>query len=111
MFFEVRGGQFGYDWPYTRNSNAPAFQDLSTNVVSGGNQDGWWTNRRRNQVFGTLSIFKDGWAGSHNFKIGGELFNESTEYKRGFGGVGNVPGDVLHVLGNGRRVLKGNYAQ
>jgi hypothetical protein len=101
MFFEVRGGQFGYDWPYTRNSSAPAFQDLSTNVVSGGNQDGWWTNRRRDQVFGTLSIFKDGWAGSHNFKIGGELFNESTEYKRGFGGVGNVPGDVLHVLRNG----------
>ena len=101
MFFEVRGGQFGYDWPYTRNSNAPAFQDLSTNVVSGGNQDGWWTNRRRNQGFATQSIFKDGWAGSHNFKIGGELFDESTEYKRGFGGVGNVPGDVLHVLRNG----------
>jgi hypothetical protein len=101
MFFEVRGGQFGYDWPYRRNSNAPAFEDLSTNVVSGGNQDGWWTNRRRNQVFGTLSVFKDGWAGSHNFKIGGELFNESTEYKRGDGGVGNVPGDVLHVLRNG----------
>ena len=101
MFFEVRGGQFGYDWPYTRNSNAPAFQDLSTNVVSGGNQDGWWTNRRRNQGFATLSIFKDGWAGSHNFKIGGELFGESTEYKRGFGGVGNVPGDVLHILRNG----------
>ena len=101
MFFEVRGGQFGYDWPYRRNSNAPAFQDLSTNVVSGGNQDGWWTNRRRNQGFATLSIFKDGWAGSHNFKVGGELFDESTEYKRGDGGVGNVPGDVLHVLRNG----------
>ena len=101
MFFEARGGQFGYDWPYRRNSNAPAFQDLNTNVVSGGNQDGWWTNRRRNQAFATLSIFKDGWAGSHNFKIGGELFDESTEYKRGDGGVGNVPGDVLHVLRNG----------
>lgn len=101
MFFEVRGGQFGYDWPYRRNSSAPAFQDLSTNVVSGGNQDGWWTNRRRDQAFATLSIFKDGWAGSHNFKLGGELFDESTEYKRGDGGVGNVPGDVLHVLRNG----------
>ena len=101
VFFEVRGGQFGYDWPYHRNSDGPAFQDLSTNVVSGGNQDGWWTNRRRNQIFGTLSIFKDGWAGSHNFKIGGELFDESTEYKRGDGGVGNVPNDVLQVLRNG----------
>jgi hypothetical protein len=101
VFFEVRGGQFGYDWPYQRNSDAPAFADLSTNVVSGGNQDGWWTNRRRNQVFGTLSIFKNGWAGSHNFKMGGEIFNESTEYKRGAGGVGNLPGDVLQVLRNG----------
>jgi hypothetical protein len=102
MFFEVRGGQFGYDWPYHRNSNAPAFQDLSTNIVTGGNQDGWWTNRRRNQVFGTLSIFQDGWAGAHNFKIGVEVFDESTEYKRGDGGLGNVPGDVLHVLRNGQ---------
>ncbi len=101
MFFELRGGQFGYDWPYRRNSNTPAFQDLSTNVVSGGNQDGWWTNRRRNQAFATLSLFKDGWAGTHNFKIGGEVFIESTEYKRGDGGVGNVPGDVLQVLRNG----------
>ncbi|HEY2149959.1 MAG TPA: carboxypeptidase regulatory-like domain-containing protein [Vicinamibacterales bacterium] len=101
VFFEVHGGQFGYDWPYTRYSNSPAFQDLSTNVVSGGNQDGWWTNRRRNQVFGTLSVFKDGWAGSHNFKMGGEVFDEATEYKRGDGGVGNVPGDVLQVLRNG----------
>jgi hypothetical protein len=101
MFFEVRGGQFGYNWPYHRNSNAPAFQDLSTNVVTGGNQDGWWTNRRRNQLFATLSVFKDNWLGTHNFKVGTEVFDESTEYKRGANGVGNVPGDVLQVLKNG----------
>ena len=101
MFFEVRGGQFGYDWPYHRYSNAPAFQDLTTNAVSGGNQDGWWTNRRRDQLFATWSVFQDNWAGTHNFKVGAEVFDESTEYKRGEGGVGNVPGDVLHVLRGG----------
>ena len=50
MFFEVHGGQFHYLWPNTRNSNAPAYEDLSTNIVSGGNQDGWFRDITRNQV-------------------------------------------------------------
>ena len=101
IFLEVHGGEFGYDWPYHRYSNAPAFADTSTNVVSGGNQDGWWTDRYRDQAMGSISIAKDGWGGSHNFKFGGELLAERAELKRGDGGVGNLPGDVLHVLKNG----------
>ena len=42
MFFEVHGGQFHYLWPNTRETQAPAYQDLTTNIVSGGNQDGWF---------------------------------------------------------------------
>ncbi len=34
-------------------------------------------NRRRNQVLGSLSYFKDGLAGSHDFKFGGEVFHET----------------------------------
>src|SRR5712692_5156059 len=37
MFFEVHGGQFHYLWPNYRYTNAPAYADLSSNVVSGGN--------------------------------------------------------------------------
>ena len=104
MFFEVHGGQFHYLWPNTRNTQAPAYEDLSTNIVSGGNQDGWFRDITRNQVLGSLSYFKDGWGGSHNFKFGGEFFNERYDDLRGQDGLGQVPNDVLMVLRNGAPV-------
>jgi len=101
MFFEVHGGQFHYLWPNHRYTEAPAYEDISTNIVSGGNQDGWFRDITRNQVLGSLSYFKDGWGGSHNFKVGGEFFNERYDDLRGQGGLGQVPNDVLMVLSNG----------
>ena len=98
--FEIRGGQFHYKWPNTRYTNAPAYADLGTNIVSGGNRDGWFNIPTRNQVLGSFSYFKDGWGGSHNFKIGGEYFDERFDYKRGQDGLGYVPGDVMHILRN-----------
>ena len=74
----------------------------ATNIVSGGNRDGWFNIPSRNQVAGSITYYKDGWAGSHNFKAGGEWFRETFTYDRGTGGVDGVfPGDVLHVLNNG----------
>jgi hypothetical protein len=102
MFFEVHGGQFHYLWPNKRYTQDPAYEDLSTNIVSGGNQDGWFRNITRNQILGSLSYFKDNWAGSHNFKVGGEFFNERFDDLRGQNGLGQVPGDVLMVLRNGK---------
>ena len=52
-FFEIRGGQFHYKWPNTRYTNAPAYADLGTNIVSGGNRDGWFNIPTRNQVLGS----------------------------------------------------------
>jgi hypothetical protein len=101
MFLEVRGGQFKYIWPNYRYTDAPAYQDLGNNVVSGGNRDGWFNIPERNQLHGSTTYFKDGWAGSHNFKFGGELLHESFTFIRGKGVNGVVPGDVLHVLNNG----------
>jgi len=101
MFFEIRGGQFHYKWPNTRYTQAPAYADLATNIVSGGNRDGWFNIPTRDQVLGSFNYFKDGWAGSHNFKVGGEIFDERFDYLRGQNGVGYVPGDVLHILRNG----------
>lgn len=102
MFFEIHGGQFHYLWPNTRYTQAPAYQDLTTNIVSGGNRDGWFRDITRNQVLGSMNYFKDGWAGSHNFKFGGEFFNERFDDFRGKGGLGQVPNDVLMVLRDGR---------
>jgi len=101
MFFEVHGGQFHYLWPNYRYTTAPAYADLSTNVVSGGNRDGWFRDITRNQILGSLSYFKDGWGGNHNFKFGGEFFNERYDDLRGQGGLGHLPGDVLMVLNRG----------
>jgi hypothetical protein len=100
-FFEIRGGQFAYVWPNYRYTNSPAYADLGTNIVSGGNRDGWFNIPTRNQVLGSFSYYKDGWAGSHNFKVGGEIFDERFDYKRGQDGLGYVPGDVMHILRNG----------
>jgi hypothetical protein len=77
-FGEIRGGQFGYDWPLRPNANAvgPRIEDLSNSIVSGPNLDRFQA-RRRNQVLGSVSYFKDGLAGSHDFKVGGEVFHET----------------------------------
>jgi hypothetical protein len=77
-FGEVRGGQFGYDWPLVPNENAtgPRIEDLSNSLVTGPNLHRQ-QNRRRNQVLGSISYFKDGLAGSHDFKFGGEVFHET----------------------------------
>ena len=75
-FFEVRAGQFGYNWPNLQR-HGPRFEDIGNNIITGGNRD-WNRDRRRDQVLGTFSYFKDGWGGDHNFKVGGEMFRETT---------------------------------
>ena len=71
--------------------------DIGNNLVRGGNRDGWFNIPSRNQVLGSVSYFKEGMGGSHNFKVGGEWFRETFTYIRGADGKGFVPGDVLHI--------------
>jgi hypothetical protein len=95
-FVEVRGGQFGYNWPNHSQGGQPRFEDRGNNFVYGSNRE-WDRDRRRNQVLGSLSHFKDGWGGSHNFKFGGDIFREVVnEYW-----YDGYPGDVVHMLSNG----------
>ncbi|HUE84714.1 MAG TPA: TonB-dependent receptor [Vicinamibacterales bacterium] len=100
-YLELRGGQFRYIWPNFRHSDSPAFQDIGNQTVSGGNRDGWYRTPSRNQVAGSITYFRPGPAGEHNIKFGGEWFRETFTDERGRGGLGNVPGDVLHILNNG----------
>jgi hypothetical protein len=95
-FFEVRAGQFGYNWPNHPNGSEPRFEDTGNNIITGGNRD-WNRDRRRDQVLGSLSYFKSGWRGDHTFKVGGEIFRESTidTWLDGY------PDNVLHRLNNG----------
>jgi hypothetical protein len=95
-FVEVRAGQFGYNWPNHPNGTEPRFEDTGNSIITGGNRD-WNRDRRRNQVLGSFSYFQDGWAGEHNFKVGGEVFRETTVDTW----LDGYPGNVLHRLDNG----------
>jgi len=94
-FFEVRAGQYFYSWKNRGKSNRLRYQDLVTNVVSGS--DRFFDNdRARPQVHGSLSYFKEDWAGTHNFKFGLEVMDETfDDIQSGF------PGDLLHYLRDG----------
>jgi hypothetical protein len=75
-FFEIRGGQYGYDWTNGVNGEGLRYEDTSNNNINGRNRN-WARERRRDQVLGTFSLFKN-WVGDHNFKIGGEVFRETV---------------------------------
>lgn len=75
-FAEFRAGQFGYNFGLVSNTNDIRYESLTTNEVMGGGRD-WELRRRRNQYTGSLSFFKDNFAGgSHTFKVGGEYLDE-----------------------------------
>jgi hypothetical protein len=104
-FLEFRYGQFGYVWPNYRNAETPSYQDLGNNQVRGANRD-WQQDITRDQFHTSASFFKDGWLGSHNFKVGGEVFREViTQYRGSNSSDGSVfPNNVLHQLRNGAPV-------
>ena len=41
---------------------------------------------------GSMTYFKDGWGGDHNFKVGGEWFRETFTDERGVGVNGGRAG-------------------
>jgi hypothetical protein len=97
MFFEIRAGQYGYNWPDTANTDALSYEDIGNNKVYGGART-QYINIRRNQVLGSLSYFKQDFAGDHNFKFGWEVFRETRTAGTELGSYG---GGIVHVLRNG----------
>ncbi|MGC4082610.1 MAG: TonB-dependent receptor [Vicinamibacterales bacterium] len=95
-FFEIRAGAFGYDWKDTPSGSAPSYEDLNTNIVAGRARDRDY-KIMRSQILGSLSYLKNGWMGTHSFKVGGEWFRETQTAFR-FAGSYN---DVLQILRSG----------
>ncbi len=58
-FAEIRAGQYGYDWTNGVNGTGLRYEDIGNNIINGRNRN-WARERRRNQVLGTLSYFKNG---------------------------------------------------
>jgi hypothetical protein len=94
-FVEVRAGQVGYNWLTDGYSNEPRREDIGSFKVTGGNTR-WRSDVARNQLLGSLTWFKNDWAGTHNFKVGFEVYRDTQERDElGF------PGNLLHVFNNG----------
>jgi hypothetical protein len=78
-YVEARYGVFGYYFPQVANSDTTRHEvfDNFRSLLIGADQKGQ-TDRQRRQATGSVTYFKDGWGGSHNFKVGGELLLESA---------------------------------
>ncbi|PWU07257.1 MAG: hypothetical protein C5B51_10405 [Terriglobia bacterium] len=78
LLLQVRTGQYHSNWLRTGKSTDFRTEDLGNNIVTGGL---YATNllRSRPQVNGSLSYTKTGWAGTHNFKFGGEYMRDTLE--------------------------------
>jgi hypothetical protein len=94
-FLEVRAGKYFYDWQNRGKSQQMRVEDLTTAIVHGS--DRYFDNiRSRPQFWGALSYFKSGWAGTHSFKVGGEIMDETFEDVQG-----GYPNNVLmYTRGN-----------
>jgi hypothetical protein len=89
-FFEIRAGQFGYNFKLDGNSEDPRREDTSTLAVSGGGRH-WELDRRRSQVHTALTLFEDNkLGGNHQFKVGGEYQHETGRERWGAYYANNV---------------------
>jgi hypothetical protein len=98
MYAEARYGVFGYYFPLRANTTTTAFETFDTGKarLTGGDENEQ-TDRHRGQITGSVTYFKDGWGGSHNFKVGGEILNETGYY----GYLQVASGNVRENFNNG----------
>lgn len=93
-YAEIRAGRVGYTWKTGNYSDETRREDLGNLRVTGGNEE-WRSDVARNQLLGSLSVFKNGWGGSHSLKAGFELYRDTQERNQ----VG-FPGNVLQAFNN-----------
>jgi carboxypeptidase family protein len=94
-FAEIRAGRVGYTWDSGVYSDETRREDIGNLQVTGGNTK-WIENVNRNQLLGSVSVFKDDWAGTHNFKTGFELYRDTQERNQT-----GYPGNILLEFNNG----------
>jgi hypothetical protein len=89
LYLEARFGDFGYYFPLLANGDESFFwRDTGALTVEGAERR-WELDRNRYQTTAAATYFLDtGGKGSHTFKMGGELLNETgfEGYEQGFGG-------------------------
>jgi hypothetical protein len=100
LYVEARYGDFGYYFPLVTNSPDNFFWHDTGRAISEGAHQAQQLDRDRKQWTAAATYFLDtGGAGSHTFKIGGELLKEQSW--EGFlsrrGGTSNIE----HIYNNG----------
>ena len=96
MYLEARWGDFGYYDPRYSNSDEEYFwRDTTLLVLTGAHAESQ-TDRDRKQTTGAATYFLDTKYGSHTFKFGGEIYNE-TQWS---GRSQNVGGNIEHIYIN-----------
>ena len=97
MVMTVRGGHWGDFGDYKGKGATQRYDDAGANRLYGSIPTRF-DERDRPQVNGSLTYFKQGWGGSHSFKIGGEFQHEEQTYSTtAFG-----PGNTILYLNNNR---------
>ena len=95
LYAEGRYGVFGYYFPLLANTDTTNYQVINQQLAQYFNGDQKeQTDRQRRQATGALTYFKDGWGGTHNFKVGGELLLETGW----FGYVQVASGNVRETI-------------
>lgn len=94
-FYEARGGQYFYNWINEGKTDALRYEDIGSNVATGGAApfNRW---RRRPQFLTSLSWYKPSPIGSHQFKFGFEKMSELY-----YDNQGAWPESILHITNNG----------
>jgi hypothetical protein len=93
-YVEARYGVFGYYFPLLANSDTTQHEkfDNQLTLLTGADQKEQ-TDRQRKQLTGAMTYFQDGWGGTHNFKVGGELLLEDRLVRLYAGRLGQRPRD------------------
>ncbi|MEO7157962.1 MAG: carboxypeptidase regulatory-like domain-containing protein, partial [Vicinamibacterales bacterium] len=97
LYIEARWGDFGYYDPRYSNSDEEYFWRDSGLLVLTGAYSESQTDRDRKQTTGAATYFLDTRFGSHTFKFGGEIYNE-TQWS---GRSQNAGGNIEHIYSNG----------
>ena len=93
-YAEIRAGRVGYTWKSGVYSDETRREDIGNLQVTGGNT-AWVENVNRNQVLGSVSLFRNG-AGTHNLKTGFEVYRDTQERDQA-----GYPGNILLEFNNG----------
>jgi len=97
MYAEARYGVFGYYFPLIANTNTSLPEIVNQQLAQYFNGDQKeQTDRQRRQYTGAVTYFKDGLlGGTHNFKVGGELLQETGW----FGYTQAYSGNIRETIG------------